>query len=143
MDQNEFWQKTDSFLRNYERAYAPMNWFRNWGGWTKDKQGRFVFLRFLFLVGLYVAAFYLPLRLWSKISLSCVAAYLIADMFVLPTSYAFGGVVPMRPLRAMVIIFVNYISICTAFGLLYVALCRSSFGIAPTSLISLISVARL
>ena len=131
MEQHQFWQRIESFLRNYERTYTPAHWFRDWGGLTRDKQGRFVFLRFLLLVGLYVVAFYLPLRLWSKISLTCVAAYLIADMFVLPTSYAFGGVDPVRPLRAMVLIFINYISICTAFGLLYVALCRSSFGIDP------------
>ena len=52
-------------------------------------------------------------------------------MFVLPTSYVFGGVSPMRPLRAMVLVSVNYISICVAFGLLYVTLCRSSFSIDP------------
>jgi len=90
-----------------------------------------VFLRFLFLVSLYVAAFYLPLRLWSKISLTCIAVYSIGDMFVLPTSYVFGGVSPMRPLRAMVLVSVNYVSICVAFGLLYVTLCRSSFSIDP------------
>jgi len=83
---------------------------------TRGKQGRFVFLRFLILVGLYVAAFYLPLYAWSKISLTCIATYLIADMFMLPSSYAFGSIPPIRPLRALVFVFFNYISICVAFG---------------------------
>jgi hypothetical protein len=37
----------------------------------------------------------------------------------------------MRPLRALVLVFFNYISICIAFGVLYITLCRSSFNIAP------------
>ncbi len=32
MEQQEFWQKIESSLRNYERAYTPMRWFRHWGG---------------------------------------------------------------------------------------------------------------
>lgn len=131
MEHHEFWQKIESFLRNYERAYAPVRWFGDWGGLTKGRQGYVVFLRFVFLVGLYVAAFYLPLYGWSKISLTFIAIYLIADMFMLPTSIAFGGVSPMRPLRALVFVFFNYISISIAFGLLYITLCRSSFNIDP------------
>ena len=83
------------------------------------------------MVGLYVEAFYVPLYTWSKISLAFVAMYLIADMVVLPTSYAFGGMGSLRPLRALVLVFINYISICVAFGLLYATLCRSSFNIHP------------
>ena len=131
MEQHQFWQKIESFLQNYEISYAPMHWFRNWGGFTRGKQGRFVLLRFLFLVGTYAAAFYVPLHTWSKISLAFVAMYLIADMIMLPTSYAFGGIHPMRPLRALTLVSINYISICVAFGLLYVTLCRSSFNIHP------------
>jgi hypothetical protein len=131
MEHNEFWKNIESSLRNYERAYAPVHWFRNWGGLTRGRQGYFIFLRFVFLVGLYVAAFYLPLYAWSRISLTFIATYLIADMFLLPTSYAFGGIPPMRPLRALVFVFFNYISISIAFGLLYITLCRSSFNIDP------------
>lgn len=50
---------------------------------------------------------------------------------MLPTSHAFGGIPPMRPLRALVFVFLNYISISIAFGVLYTTLCRSSFSIAP------------
>ena len=50
---------------------------------------------------------------------------------MLPTSIAFGGLLPMRPLRALVFLLFNYISICIAFGLLYITLCRSSFNIDP------------
>ena len=50
---------------------------------------------------------------------------------MLPTSYAFGGILPMRPLRALVFVFFNYISISIAFGVLYVTLCRFSFNIDP------------
>ncbi len=131
MEHQEFWQKIESSLRNYERAYTPMRWFRHWGGLTRGRRGQFIFLRFIFLVGLYVAAFYLPLYAWAKISLTIIAGYLIADMFMLPTSIAFGGFPPMRPLRALVFLFFNYISICIAFGLLYITLCRSSFNIVP------------
>jgi hypothetical protein len=131
MEQDEFWQKMESFLRNYEEAYTPVHWFRSWGGLTRAREGRFVLLRLLFLVGLYMAAFYVPLHLWSKIPLTCVAVFLIADMFVLPTSYVFGGIAPLLPLRAMFFVFMHYISIMTAFGLLYVTLCRSSFAIDP------------
>ncbi len=131
MEQDEPWQKIESFLRNYERAYAPMRWFHHWGGLTRERQGYFVFLRFVFLVGLYVTAFYVPLYAWSKMSLSFIAIYLIGDMFMLPTSYAFGGIPSMRPLRALVFVFFNYISIGTAFGFLYITLCRSSFNIDP------------
>ncbi len=131
MEQHEFWQKLESLLRNYERAYTPMRWFRHWGGLTKERQGYFIFLRFAFLVGLYVAAFYLPLYTWSKVSLALIAMYLIGDMFMMPTSYAFGGILPMQPLRALVFVFFNYISISIAFGLLYVTLCRSSFNVEP------------
>ncbi len=101
------------------------------GGVTRSRRGHFIFLRFIFLVGLYVAAFYLPLSPWAKISLTIIAVYLIADMFMLPTSIAFGGLPPMRPLRALVFLLFNYISICIAFGLLYITLCRSSFNIDP------------
>jgi len=131
MEHHEFWQRLEPFLRNYERAYAPIRWFHHWGGLTKGRQGYFILLRFIFLVGLYVAAFYLPLYGWSKISLTFIAIYLIADMFMLPTSYAFGGIPRMRPLRALVFVFFNYVSISVAFGLLYVTLCRSSFNIDP------------
>jgi len=131
MEHHEFWQRLESFLRNYERAYAPIRWFHHWGGLTKGRQGYFIFLRFAFLVGLYVAAFYLPLYAWSKIFLAFIAVYLIGDMFMLPTSYAFGGILPMRPLRALVFVFFNYISISIAFGVLYVTLCRFSFNIDP------------
>ena len=131
MEHHEFWQRLESFLRNYERAYAPIRWVHHWGGLTKGRQGYFILLRFAFLVGLYVAAFYLPLYGWSKISLAFIAIYLIADMFMLPTSYAFGGIPRMRPLRALVFVFFNYVSISVAFGLLYVTLCRSSFNIDP------------
>ena len=131
MEHHEFWQRLESFLRNYERAYAPIRWFHHWGGLTKGRQGYFIFLRFAFLVGLYVAAFYLPLYAWSKIFLAFIAVYVIGDMFMLPTSYAFGGILPMRPLRALVFVFFNYISISIAFGVLYVTLCRFSFNIDP------------
>jgi hypothetical protein len=131
MEHHEFWQKIESALRNYERAYTPVRWFRHWGGLTRSRRGHFIFLRFVFLVGLYVAAFYLPLYAWSKISLTLIAGFLIADMFMLPTSIAFGGLPPMRPLRALVFVFFNYISISIAFGLLYITLCRSSFNIEP------------
>ncbi len=131
MEHHEFWQKIEALLRKYERTYAPVRWFRDWGGLTGGRQGYFVFLRFVFLIGLYLAAFYLPLSGWSKMALTIVAAYLIADMFMLPTSYAFGGIPVMRPLRALVFVFFNYISISMAFGVLYVTLCRTSFNIAP------------
>src|SRR5574341_306283 len=120
MEHHEFWQKIESFLRNYERTYAPVRWFRHWGGLTKERQGYFIFLRFPFLAGLYVAAFYLPLNAWSKVFLAFIAIYLIADMFMLPTSYAFGGIAQMLPLRALVFVFFNYISISMAFGVLYI-----------------------
>ncbi len=35
------------------------------------------------------------------------------------------------PLRTLVLVFLNYISIATAFGLLYITFCRSSFNIDP------------
>ncbi len=131
MGHHEFWQKIESFLRNYERTYAPVRWFRHWGGLTKERQGYFIFLRFPFLAGLYVAAFYLPLNVWSKVFLVFIVIYLIADMFMLPTSYAFGGIPQMLPLRALVFVFFNYISISMAFGVLYITLCRFSFNIDP------------
>ncbi len=131
MVHHEFWQKIESFLRNYERTYAPVRWFRHWGGLTKERQGYFIFLRFPFLAGLYVAAFYLPLNVWSKVFLVFIVIYLIADMFMLPTSYAFGGIPQMLPLRALVFVFFNYISISMAFGVLYITLCRFSFNIDP------------
>ena len=131
MEHHEFWQKIESALRNYEQAYTPVRWFHHWGGLTRGRRGQFIFLRFIFLVGLYMVAFYLPLYAWAKISLTIIATYLIADMFMLPTSIAFGGLPPMRPLRALVFLLINYISICIAFGLLYITLCRSSFNIDP------------
>lgn len=132
MEQLEFWQKIESMLRNYERSYTSMRWFRGWGGWTRGREGYFAFLRLVFLIGLYVVAFYLPPAGWKKISLTIIAGYLIADMFMLPTSIAFGGSIPaMRPLMAMVRVFLDYISIAIAFGVLYVTLCRASFNIVP------------
>jgi hypothetical protein len=131
MEHHEFWQKIEAILRNYEQAYTPMRWFRHWGGLTRGRRGQFIFLRFVFLVGLYVAAFYLPLYAWAKIPLTIIAGYLIVDMFMLPTSIAFAGFSPMRPLRGLVFLFFNYISISIAFGVLYVTLCRYSFNIVP------------
>ena len=130
MEQQEFWQKIESFLRNYDEVYSQARWFGNWGGLTRGREGYFVFLRFVFLAGLYVAAFYLPLSVWSKILLTIIAGYLIVDMFMLPTSIAFSGI-PIRPLRSLVLVFFIYLSICIAFGLLYITLCRSSFNIHP------------
>jgi hypothetical protein len=52
-------------------------------------------------------------------------------MFMLPTSIAFGGIAHMRPLRALVLVFFNYISMCIAFGMIYITLCRSFFNIDP------------
>ncbi len=131
MEHQEFWQKIESSLRKYEQTYTPMRWFRHWGGLTKSRRGQFIFLRFILLVGLYLAAFYWPLQGWAKVSLTIIAGFLIADMFMLPTSIAFGGLAPMRPLRALVFLLLTYISICIAFGILYVTLCRSSFNIEP------------
>ncbi len=131
MEHQEFWQKIESSLRNYEQTYTPLRWFRHWWGLTRSRRGQFIFLRFIFLVGLYVAAFYWPLNTWTKIALTIIAGFLIVDMFMLPTSIAFGGLPPMRPLRALVFLFFNYISISMAFGVLYVTLCRSSFNIVP------------
>ncbi len=131
MGHQEFWQKIESSLRNYERAYTPVRWFRHWGGLTRGRRGQFIFLRFIFLVGLYAAAFYWSLSPWAKISLTIIAGYLIADMFMAPTSIAFGGFPPMRPLRGLVFLFLNYISICIAYGVLYITLCRASFNIDP------------
>jgi len=132
MEHHEFWQKVEAILRKYERAYTPVRWFRNWGGMTRGREGYFDFLRFAFLIGLYLAAFFLPLSIWSKMALAMVSSYLIADMFMLPTSIAFGGIpAAMRPLRALVLVFVSYLSIAVAFGVLYVTLCRSSFNMVP------------
>jgi hypothetical protein len=131
MEHQEFWQKIEAALWNYERTYTPMRWFGHWGGLTKGRRGQFIFLRFIFIAGLYVAAFSLPLHAWSRIFLTFIACYLIIDMFMLPTSIAFGGLAPMRPLRALVFLLCNYISISIAFGLLYITLCRSSFNIDP------------
>ncbi|MGA8571927.1 MAG: potassium channel family protein [Desulfobaccales bacterium] len=130
MEQQEFWQKIESFLRNYDEVYSQVRWFGNWGGLTRGREGHFVFLRFVFLAGLYVAAFSLPLSVWSKILLTIIAGYLIVDMFMLPTSIALSGI-PILPLRALVMVFFIYLSICIAFGLLYITLCRSSFNIDP------------
>ncbi len=130
MEQQEFWQKIESFLRNYDEVYSQARWFGNWGGLTRGREGHFVFLRFVFLAGLYVAAFSLPLSVWSKILLTIIAGYLIVDMFMLPTSIALSGI-PILPLRALVMVFFIYLSICIAFGLLYITLCRSSFNIDP------------
>jgi hypothetical protein len=131
MEQHDFWQKMESTLRNYEAAYSAERWFRDWGGLTRKRKGYFIFLRLAFLIGLYVAAFYMPLQAWLKIFLSIIAIYLIADMFMLPTSYAFGGIPHVLPLRALFYVFLNYVSICIAFGLLYLILCRLSFNVDP------------
>ena len=131
MEHREFWQKIESSLRNYEQTYAPVRWFGSWGGLTRGREGYFIFFRFISLNGLYLTAFYLPLYWWLNILLEIAAGYLIAEMVLLPTSIAFGGILPMRPLRALFFVFLNYISICMAFGVLYVTLCRSSFNIVP------------
>lgn len=131
MEHHEFWSKIEALLRNYEKTYTPMRWFGGWGGLTKGREGYFVFLRFAFLIGIYTASFYLPFPDGVRISIALIAAYLIADMFMLPTSIAFGGVVDMRPLRALVLVFINYLSISMAYGVLYVTLCRNSFNVPP------------
>jgi hypothetical protein len=131
MEQHDFWQKMESTLRNYEAAYSAERWFRDWGGLTRKRKGYFIFLRLAFLIGLYIAAFYMPLQAWLKVFLSIIAIYLIADMFMLPTSYAFGGIPHVLPLRALFYVFLNYVSICIAFGLLYLILCRLSFNVDP------------
>jgi len=132
MDEREPWQKIESFLQNYERAYATVHWLHDWGGLTRSRPGRFIFLRFVFLAGFYVASFYLPLNFWAKISLTIIAVCLIADMLILATSFAFVvGSKHLRPLQALIYVLSNYISIALSFGLLYVTLCRSSFNIEP------------
>jgi hypothetical protein len=131
MEHHEFWSKIEALLKNYEQTYTAMRWFGGWGGLTKGREGYFVFLRFAFLIGIYTASFYLPFPDWVRISVALIAAYLIADMFMLPTSMAFGGVVDMRPLRALVLVFINYLSISMAYGVLYVTLCRTSFNVPP------------
>jgi hypothetical protein len=123
----EFWQKIESLLTDYNRSYAPVRWFRGWGGWTVGREGYFVLFRFIFLIALYLAAFSLPPHWWLKIPITVMAGCLTADMFLLPTSLAFGGIHAMRPLRALVFVFITYVSIAVAFGIFYVTLCRSSF----------------
>jgi len=129
MEHNEFWQKIESFLKDYDLTYAPVRWFGGWGGLTGGREGYFVFFRFIFLIALYLIAFYLPSHPWLGILMTIVAGYSIADMFLIPTSLAFGGIHDMRPLRALVFVLVTYISISIAFGVLYITLCRSSFDI--------------
>ena len=131
MEHDEFWQKIESALRHYERVLYVGPLVPPLGGLGRGRRGQFIFLRFLFLVGLYVAAYYLPLSALAKIALTSIAGFLIADMSMAPTSIAFGGLPPMRPLQGLVLLFFNYISICIAFGLLYITLCRSSFNIDP------------
>ena len=129
MEHDEFWQKIESLLKNYELSYAPVRWFGGWGGLTGGREGYFVSLRFIFLISLYLAAFYLPSYSRLGILMTIVAGYSIADMFLLPTSIVFGGTPAMRPLRALTFVFITYISIAIAFGVLYITLCRSSFNI--------------
>ena len=131
MEHKDFWQKIESFLKDYDLTYAPVRWFGGWGGLTRGREGYFVFLRFIFLISLYLAAFYLPSYSWLGILMTIVAGYSIADMFLLPTSIVFGGTPAMRPLRALTFVFITYISIAMAFGVLYITLCRSSFNINP------------
>jgi hypothetical protein len=131
MEHKEFWQKIESLLKDYELSYAPVRWFRGWGGLTGGREGYFVFFRFIFLIALYLTGFYLPPSFLLKIPMTIVAGYLIADMFLMPTSLAFGGIHDMRPVRALVFVFITYISISIAFGVLYLTLCRSSFNIPP------------
>ncbi len=131
MEHQEFWHKIESLLKSYERWYSTPRWFGSWGGLTRGREGYVVFFRFIFLIGLYVTAFYLPPTLWLKISLTIVSCYLIAEAFLLPTSIAFTGIPAWRPLRALVFVFTNYISIAVAFGVLYATLCRASLNISP------------
>lgn len=129
MEHMEFWQKIESLLKDYDMSYAPVRWFRGWGGLTIGREGYFILFRFIFLIALYLAAFSLPSYSWLEILITITAGYLIADMFLLPTSLAFGGIHAMRPLRAVVFVFITYVSISVAFGILYVTLCRSSFSV--------------
>ena len=127
----DFWQKIESFLKDYDLAYAPVRWFGGWGGLTRGREGYFVFFRFIFLISLYLAAFYLPSCSWLGILMTIAAGYSIADMFLLPTSIAFSGTPAMRPLRTLTFVFITYISIAISFGVLYITLCRSSFNPPP------------
>ena len=129
MEHKDFWQKVESVLKHYELSYAPVRWFGGWGGLTRGREGYFVFFRFIFLISLYLAAFYLPSYSWLGILMTIVAGYSIADMFLLPTSIVFNGTPAMRPLRALTFVFIAYISIAIAFGVLYITLCRSCFNI--------------
>ncbi len=137
MEQEEFWQKVESVLKHYELSYAPVRWFGGWGGLTRGREGYFVFFRFIFLIALYISAFYLVSYSWLEILMAIAAGCFMVDMFLMPTSLAFGSIHDMRPLRALVFAFITYISISTAFGVLYVALCRSSFN-PPPEMINLI-----
>ena len=47
MEHHEFWEKLESFLGNYERAYALVRWFGGWGGLTTGREVYFAFLRFI------------------------------------------------------------------------------------------------
>jgi hypothetical protein len=125
------------FLKNYERRYSSPRWFNNWGGLTSGREGYVVFFRFVFLLGLYVTVFYQPPVLWLQIPMTVVAVYFIFESFLLPTSIAFTGVPPWRPLRALSFVFMDYMSIAAAYSVLYITLCRTSFNIVP-SLIDLI-----
>ena len=91
VEHKDFWKKIESFLKDYDLTYAPVRWFGGWGGLTRGREGYFVFLRFIFLISLYLAAFYLPSYSWLGILMTIVAGYSIADMFLLPTSIVFGG----------------------------------------------------
>jgi Ion channel len=101
-------------------------------GGLDQAQGRILYL---FKIGFFSRPLYSSLLSaippWAKIFPTIIAIYLIAEMVLLPTSYAFGGIPHLLPLRALAFVFANYVSICMAFGLLYLTLCRFSFNIAP------------
>jgi len=137
MEQKEFWQKIESFLNHYELSYTPVRWFGGWGGFTREREGYFILFRLFFLIALYVAAFYSLSHSWLEILMAIVTGYNIADMFLLPTSLAFVTISDTRPLRAVVLVFITYISISVGFGVLYITLCRSSFN-PPADMIDII-----
>lgn len=133
----EFWLRIEAAILKWETDYSPMRWFDQWKGFFKGRAGRYLFARFVILVGLLVLAYYQSALGYVSIVLPIVLAlailFLLADILISNTSIAFVSRFPAHPLRTVLFTAFAFVQIGVSFAILYILFGDFNLPLNPIS----------